>query len=74
MISRIAKIAVGPALFWAMLVGSAFVGIGGMSLEGAGASDAGIRALWHGGGIVAGLTFLVAMIVLGARKTPTDAD
>ena len=72
MIRRIAKTVVGPALFWAVLMGSAFIGIGGMSIEGAGASDAGIRALWQGGGMLTGLAFLLAMIVFGIRGKPAD--
>lgn len=73
MIVRFVKTVVGPALLWAVFVGSAFVGIGGMSVEGAGASDAAIRALWQGGGILTGLTFLFAMIVFGMRKRTADA-
>jgi hypothetical protein len=70
MTSRALKAVVGPALFWTCLVGSAFVGIGGMGLQGA--SDAEIRYLWIWGGIFAAMTFLIAIIVFSVRCNDID--
>lgn len=73
MIARIAKTVVGPALLWACLVGSAFAGIGGMSVEGGGASDSQIHRLWEGDTVLAALTFVVAVIFFSLRRTARSA-
>jgi hypothetical protein len=69
-IIRTATTVVGNAFLWAVLVGSAFIGIGGMSAEGAGASNVEIQHLWQGDAILTGLTFLVALIIFAMRKDP----
>jgi hypothetical protein len=74
MIARIAKNVVGPAFFWMCLVGSAFAGIGGMSVQGANASNADIHRLWQGDAILAAVTFLVAAIVFARRSKKRRDD
>jgi hypothetical protein len=51
----------------ALLVGSGFVGIGGMSLLGSGASDQAICTLWEVTGILTGTTFMIALPLLAYR-------
>jgi len=61
---RYLQFVVGPSACWAVFVSSAFVGIGGMSIMGAGASDAEINCLWK---LAAVLTLVVFVIALALR-------
>jgi len=72
MVSQIAKRIVYPALYWTLLVSSAFVGIGGMSIQAA--PDRVIRLLWINDGILAAFTFLVAIIVFAVRSKKTSPE
>lgn len=74
MIARIARTVVGPAFLWACIVGSAFGGIGGMSVQGGGASDAEIGRFWQGDAILTTLTFVVALIVFTIRTMGSHAE
>jgi hypothetical protein len=65
MVSRIVKGILGPALWWTVLVSSAFIGIGGMSQQAA--PERVIRILWLDDGIVAVTTFSVAIAIFTLR-------
>jgi len=67
-IVRTLRKVVGPAALLALFVGSGFVGIGGISVEGAGASDVQIHRLWQGDAVLTGVTFIIACIVIALRK------
>jgi hypothetical protein len=55
------------AMMWTLLIGSAFIGIGGLGLEGAAASDVEIHALWKVGTVLAIVTFSVAFVFSSIR-------
>jgi hypothetical protein len=57
-----------PALWCTLLMATAFVGIGGLSLEGAGASDLAIQRLWKVGGLLTIATFVTALVIFAKRK------
>lgn len=64
---RYVQFVVVPALWWALGVAAGFVGIGGLSLEGGGATPAAIQCLWKVDGFLAGVTFAVAFAILAKR-------
>lgn len=66
MILRFVRFVIGPALSWALLVSTGFLGVGGVSLQGT--SDGEVRHLWQAGGIVAIAVFLVAVVVFANRS------
>jgi len=68
MIMRYVRSVVLPALWWTLLVAAAFVGIGGLSLEGGGASDQAIQRLWEIDGLLASATFITAFVLFAKRK------
>lgn len=67
MMVRYARFVVGPALLWALGVGSAFSGIGGMSIMGAGASDEEITRMWYATGWLTAIALLIALAILTWR-------
>jgi hypothetical protein len=70
MILRYFRRVVIPALGWALFVAAGFIGIGGMDLP-AVASDRAIRGFWELGGLIAVISFIIAIGILtkDARRT-----
>jgi hypothetical protein len=68
MILRYVRCTVGPALWWTLLLTSAFVGIGGMSLLGSSDSDQDFRRFWQAAAVLAIVSFIVALAIF-ARRT-----
>jgi hypothetical protein len=75
MIRRYARSVLGPACFWALLVASAFSGIGGMGLMGGGATDAELKRMWQADGVLALAVLIIALAILTwrARKSGSIA-
>jgi hypothetical protein len=71
MILRYMRFILGPALGWALLAGSAFVGIGGMGLQGT--SDKEINVLWKTGAIITVISFAVAFLLFARRPRRADS-
>jgi hypothetical protein len=59
-----------PALGWAFLLGTAFVGVGGLGLQGT--SDVEIQRLWQVAGTLTVISFVVALAVFAVRARHRD--
>ena len=68
MIVRYVRLVIAPALWWALFASAGFVGIGGISLEGAGASHGVIQRLWEISAILATITFIAAFVIFTKKK------
>jgi hypothetical protein len=71
MIFRYLRYVVLPALYWALFAGSGFIGIGGMDLP-AVTSGRVLRGFWYLGGVVAFISFVIALVILTRNAMQTN--